>query len=173
MRERDENRDPLTGEPGAHPLGVAGGGTGGALAGAAIGGAVGGPLGAAVGGAIGAVAGGYAGKGAAEVINPTEEAGYWREQYRTRPYYESGREFEYYEPAYRYGWESAARPNYAGRRFEDIEPELGRTWDAYRGRSRAHWPEIRSATRDAYERVHARTAAGVTRAGEERQSRSR
>lgn len=73
-KKHDSNPDPITGEPGAHPVGVAGGSTGGALAGAAIG-AVGGPVGAAVGGAIGAVAGGLAGKGVAESVNPTDATG--------------------------------------------------------------------------------------------------
>ncbi len=39
-------------------------------------GALGGPVGAVVGGAVGAVVGGLAGKGAAEVVNPTEEEAY-------------------------------------------------------------------------------------------------
>src|SRR5512141_1798863 len=116
MKERkeddrhDANRDPITGEPGAHPVGVGGGGIGGAAAGGAIGGAVGGPIGAAIGGVIGAVAGAAAGKGVAEMVNPTEEETYWEREYRNRPYYNSGREYSYYRPAYRYGWESAARP---------------------------------------------------------------
>src|SRR5687767_122437 len=49
-KKRDANPDPITGEPGAHPVGVAGGATGGAVTGAAIG-ALGGPVGSAVGGA--------------------------------------------------------------------------------------------------------------------------
>ena len=85
-RTHDSNPDPITGEPGAHPVGVAGGGTGGAAAGAAIGGAVGGPIGALVGGAVGAVAGGLAGKAAGEAVNPTEEDTYWKYNYKTRPY---------------------------------------------------------------------------------------
>ena len=76
----DSNPDPITGEKGAHPVGVAAGGAGGAAAGAAIGAAVGGPVGAVVGGAVGAVAGGLAGKGAAEVVNPTVEEEYWKKR---------------------------------------------------------------------------------------------
>lgn len=165
-RKHDSNPDPITGEPGAHPVGVAGGGTGGALAGAAIGGAVGGPVGAAVGGAIGAVAGGLAGKGVAESVNPTEEEGYWRENYKTRPYFQSGRDFEHYSPAYRYGWESASRADYHGRRFGDVENDLSRNWTRARGASKAEWNDVRNATRDAFERVQNRTSAGMTRASE-------
>lgn len=65
------NRDPLTGEPGSHPIGTGIGSAGGAAAGAAIGGAVGGPAGALVGGAVGAVAGGATGHAVGEGANPT------------------------------------------------------------------------------------------------------
>ena len=76
--ERDRlNADPITGEPGAHPVGTGLGAVGGAATGATVG-ALGGPVGAVVGGAVGAVVGGLAGKGAAEVVNPTEEEAYWR-----------------------------------------------------------------------------------------------
>jgi len=165
-KTRDSNPDPITGEPGAHPVGVAGGGTGGAMAGAAIGGAVGGPIGAAVGGAIGAVAGGLAGKGAAEAVNPTAEDTYWRENYKTRPYYQSGRDYDFYSPAYKYGYEAASRPDYHGRKFEDVESDLGRNWNQARGTAKSEWNDVRHATRDAFERIHNRTSAGMTRASE-------
>jgi hypothetical protein len=159
--ERDENRDPLTDTPGAHPFGVAGGGAGGAAAGAAIGAAVGGPVGAVVGGAVGAVAGGAAGKGVAEMVNPTEEEEYWKTEYRNRPYYRAEREWEFYQPAYRYGWESAGRPEYRGRTFEEIEPELSERWNLQRRSDAPHpseWTDVRDVSRDAYERVHSRSS---------------
>ena len=61
-RHADEanHPDPITGEAGAHPVGVGVGAVGAGLAGAAIG-AIAGPLGALVGAAIGVVAGGIAG----------------------------------------------------------------------------------------------------------------
>jgi phage tail tape-measure protein len=65
------NPDPLTGAPGAHPVGTGLGAVSGAAAGASIGAAAG-PVGAAVGTVVGAVAGALAGKGAAEAVNPTE-----------------------------------------------------------------------------------------------------
>ena len=164
-KKHDSNPDPITGEPGAHPVGVAGGATGGAVAGAAIG-AVGGPIGSAIGGAIGAVAGGLAGKGVAESVNPTEEDAYWRANHASRPYFRSGSKYDDYSPAYRYGWESASRPEYQGRRFEDIDNDLSRGWDKARGSARSEWSEMKHATRDAFERVQNRTAAGVTRASE-------
>ena len=68
-----ENRDPITKEPGAHPVGVGAGAAGAGAVGTAVGAVVGGPLGAVVGAAVGAVAGGLGGKAAAEAINPTVE----------------------------------------------------------------------------------------------------
>jgi hypothetical protein len=164
-KPHDSNPDPITGEPGAHPVGVAGGATGGAVAGAALG-AIGGPIGAAVGGAIGAVAGGLAGKGAAEAVNPTEEDAYWRANHASRPYFKTGKTYDDYSPAYKYGWESAGRPEYAGRRFEDVENDLSRGWDKVKGKTQNEWAEMKHATRDAFDRTQNRMAPGMTRASE-------
>jgi len=76
--EDELNRDPLTGTPGAHPLGTTAGATSGAVAGGVAGLAVGGPVGGVIGITVGAVAGGLAGKSAAEMVNPTAEEEYWR-----------------------------------------------------------------------------------------------
>jgi phage tail tape-measure protein len=64
------NPDPLTGAPGAHPVGTGLGAVSGAAAGASLGAAAG-PVGAAVGTVVGALAGALAGKGAAEAVHPT------------------------------------------------------------------------------------------------------
>src|SRR5215208_8342154 len=106
--DKDLNRDPITDEPGSHPVGTGVGATGGAVAGAAAG-AVGGPAGVAVGGVVGAVVGGLAGKAAAEAINPTAEEAHWRENYTREPYYQQGRSFDDYAPAYRLGWTGRTR----------------------------------------------------------------
>lgn len=149
----DANRDPLTGEPGSHPVGTGVGATGGAMTGAAIGGAVGGPVGAVVGGVVGAVAGGAAGHAVAEGLDPTVEDAYWRQNYNTRPYYKTGRAYDEYQPAYRYGWESAARPEYKNRKFEDVETDLERGWDKAKGATKEGWRDVREASRDAWYRV--------------------
>ncbi len=149
----DSNPDPITGEKGSHPVGVAAGGTGGAVTGAAIGGAVGGPVGAAVGAAVGAVAGGLAGKGVAEAVNPTVEETYWKGEYKNRPYYRSGSDYDTYQPYYKYGYEAASRPEFRGRKYEDIERQLETEWPGYRGTGRGEFNEFRGATRDAYERA--------------------
>ena len=147
-RGGDANRDPISGAPGAHPVGTGIGAAGGAAAGAAIG-AVGGPVGALVGGAIGAVAGGLAGKGVAEAIDPTVEDAYWRENYHTRPYVTADRGYEYYQPAYRFGWE--ARAQYGNRQWDEVESDLQRHYRETTP-TKLEWNEARSAIRDAWER---------------------
>lgn len=152
----DANRDPLTNEPGAHPVGTGvGAAVGGAAAGAAAG-AFGGPVGAAVGGVAGAVAGGLAGKAAAEAVNPTEEDAYWRESYQREPYYVGGRTYDQYRPAYELGWSSVDR--YEGD-FEAVEPRLADDWRARHSDGLA-WTDARPATRAAWERASTRMGDG-------------
>ena len=108
------NRDPLTKEPGSHPVGTGVGTAGGAAAGAAVGTLAGGPIGAVVGGAIGAVAGAVAGHAVGEAVNPTVENQYWSKNFRSRPYYRAGKEYSDYEPAYRLGWEARRTERFRG-----------------------------------------------------------
>lgn len=145
------NRDPITGEPGAHPVGTGVGAAAAGAAGAAIG-ATAGPIGAVVGAAIGSVVGGLVGKSAAEAVNPTVEADYWRDAYMTRPYAHPDRAYEDYEAAYRTGYEGYARYHQAGRSYEDVEPDLQREYETGRNGSGLGWEDARHATRDAWQR---------------------
>ena len=148
------NRDPITKEPGSHPVGTGLGSAGGAVAGAAAGAVIGGPVGAAVGGVVGAIAGGAGGHAAGEAVNPTVEDAYWNENFKSRPYYQQGRNYLDYRPAYRYGWESAAKPEYRGRKFDEVETELARGWDGVKGTSSLAWHDTKLAAHDAWKRVH-------------------
>jgi hypothetical protein len=148
--EHDENRDPISGAPGAHPVGVGAGAAGGAATGAVVGSAAG-PVGTAAGAVVGGVVGGLAGKSVAEAIDPTAEEEYWRENYSSRPYVREGEDYATYGPAYRYGWESY--PAYSGRGFDDVEPDLRDEWErSGRGRE-LEWGRARGAARDAWDRV--------------------
>ncbi len=144
------NRDPLSGEQGAHPVGVGLGAAGAGAAGAAIG-SVAGPIGTAVGAVIGAVAGGLAGKGVAESVDPTIEDAYWRDNYASRPYAAQGSSYDEIAPAYRYGWES--RSKHAGRSFDEAETDLAQDWTSQPTRSRITWDKAKPAARDAWERI--------------------
>jgi uncharacterized protein (TIGR02284 family) len=155
--DRDLNRDPLTDEPGSHPVGTGVGATGGAVAGAAAG-TVGGPLGMAVGGTVGAVVGGLAGKAAAEAVNPTAEEAHWRENYSREPYYEQGRSFDDYAPAYRLGL--TGRTRYEGD-WDSAEPRLASEWESARGGSSLSWPQAKPASRAAWERIDSRRMSGT------------
>jgi hypothetical protein len=147
----DENRDPITGARGAHPVGTGlGAAAGGAATGAAIG-SVAGPVGTAAGIVAGAVVGGLAGKGIAEKVNPTVEREYWSQNYRNEPYYKEGRRFEDYEGAYRTGYEGYAR--YGDRTWDEAKADLQRDYETNRGTSELTWDEASAATRAAWERL--------------------
>ncbi|NUZ05811.1 hypothetical protein HQN59_08545 [Schlegelella sp. ID0723] len=130
--------------------GVGGGVAGGAAAGAAVGGMTG-PVGAAVGAVVGAVAGALAGKGIAKAVDPVAEDNYWRDNYSSRPYVESGSSYDDYAPAYRHGVN--AYQKYPDRSFDDVESDLGRDWDSNRGSSSLGWERAKHASRDAWTRV--------------------
>ncbi len=149
--ESDLNRDPLTGTPGAHPLGTTAGATSGAVAGAVAGMAVAGPVGSVIGIAVGAVAGGLAGSSAAEAVNPTAEERFWRETYIREPYYVKGRTFEYYAPGFRAGWEGRVRHD--GRTFEHAEADLKVNYDLTKSELDPSWQDVRPAARAAWNRV--------------------
>jgi uncharacterized protein (TIGR02284 family) len=148
--DKNLNLDPITDAPGAHPVGTGlGAAAGGAAAGAAAG-AFGGPAGAVAGAVVGAVAGGLGGKAVAEAINPTAEEAYWREQYTKEPYYQPGRSYDDYAPAYRLGL--YGRTNYTGT-FDDAETDLSVHWDSKKERSTLSWPEAEAASRAAWMRA--------------------
>ena len=150
-KEPDANRDPITGEPGSHPVGTGVGAAGGAATGAAVGGAAGGPVGAVVGGVVGAVAGAAVGHQAGEAINPTVEDAYWKEHYRDRDYVDRARPYSEYQTAYRYGWESRAR--HPGRSYNEVERDLEQGWNEFKGESKLNWAQAKDAARDAWHRV--------------------
>ena len=149
--KRDSNPDPITGEPGAHPIGVGvGAGAGGAAAGAAVG-TVAGPVGTLVGAAVGAVVGGLAGKAAAEAFDPTAEDTYWEANYHKEPYYEKGRSYNDYANAYRTGYEGRTRHNL--RTFEEAEGDLRMDYHRRGDSSSLPWEKSKHAARAAWDRV--------------------
>ena len=153
--ERDLNRDPITDAPGSHPVGTGVGATGGAVAGATVG-VIGGPIGMAVGGVVGAVVGGLAGRAAAEAVNPTVEEAYWRNNYSREPYYESGREFDEYGPAYRLGVTGRTR----SADWNQAETTMASEWETARGGSSLSWPQAKNASRAAWDRVDSTLRTG-------------
>lgn len=146
----EPNRDPITGAPGAHPVGTGVGATGGALAGAAAG-SLAGPVGTVIGLVAGAVVGGLGGKAVAEGVNPTQEDAYWRENYEKESYYTAGRSYDDYGPAYEMGWSGRAQ---RGADFDAVEPAMASEWASTRGgRSSLDWPSARPAVQAAWDRA--------------------
>jgi hypothetical protein len=76
---------------------------------------------------------------------------YWREQFSSRPYAQSGRSYDDYRPAYQYGYDAAHL--HQGRRWEDAESDLERGWEKARGTSHMAWQDVKDAARDAWHRV--------------------
>src|SRR4051812_19347260 len=102
----DLNQDPITGQPGSHPVATGIGTAAAGVAGAAIGTAVGGPIGTVVGTVVGAVAGAIGGHALGEAIDPTAEEAYWREAHARQPYAD-GTTYDEFRDAYRVGYEGA------------------------------------------------------------------
>jgi hypothetical protein len=95
------------------------------------------------------------------ILTWDNEDRHWRERFGSRPYVTADRGYDFYRPAYRYGWESAGR--HQGRTWNDVEPDLERGWTQARGESRSTWDEIKAAVRDAWERVAGGADGGAKR----------
>jgi len=151
---QDSNPDPVTGQPGAHPVGTGVGAAGIGAVSTAVGAVLGGPIGAVVGAVVGSVAGGLVGKGVAEAVNPTVEEEYWRENHRSRSYVEENDAYENYAPAYRTGYEGYNRYAENPKSYEEVEPELEANYKQNYGQTGLGWDKAKHATRDAYIKLY-------------------
>ena len=148
---RDANRDPITGAPGAHPVGVGLGTAAGGMAAGAAAGAVAGPVGAVAGAVVGGVVGGLAGKAAGEALDPTVEDAYWKENYKSESYYDPALTYDDYSPAYRTGYTNRARLGSSS--FDDVEADLQADYERSKGQSKLEWDRARDASRAAWDRL--------------------
>jgi hypothetical protein len=87
------------------------------------------------------------------MLDWTTEEEYWRTNYSNRPYVGQNRDFDYWKPAYRYGYDSAQR--HQGRGWSDVESDLRTGWDKYehRGTARSTWEQVKDAVRDGWDRL--------------------
>lgn len=131
--------------------GEAVGGVGGVLAGAALGSAAG-PIGTVIGGIAGAIGGWWAGRAVAEASETyaNGEDAYYREKYASSPHQLADRSYEAVRPAYQLGHLARLNPDYAGRDFESIEPELIVGWSGPVSSRHGDWPHVREYAREAY-----------------------
>jgi hypothetical protein len=81
----------------------------------------------------------------------TTEETYWRTNFSTRPYAGAGRTFDDFQPAYRYGYDSATK--YRGRKWHEVETDLERGWETAKGKSKSAWRDMKEAVKDAWHRV--------------------
>jgi uncharacterized protein (TIGR02284 family) len=82
---------------------------------------------------------------------PGEEMLYWKETYSSEPYYEQGRLYEDYSPAYELGWLGYHR--YGGD-VDVADRALANDWDMRKGVSDLGWEQARPAARAAWQRAH-------------------
>jgi uncharacterized protein (TIGR02284 family) len=81
---------------------------------------------------------------------PESENEYWRDAYTCEPYFEEGRHFEDYRPAYEIGW--AGCHDYGGE-FDTAECVMATDWTVSKGVSSLSWEQARAASRAAWQRA--------------------
>jgi len=122
------------------------GGVAGAAAGAAVG-SLAGPVGTVIGAIAGAAGGWWSGKAAADAasnIDATDDS-YYRQRFSET----GGRNYDTARPAYHLGHVAGFNPDYEGRSFEEVEPDLRRGWTSA---GTGDWDNVRDYARDAFER---------------------
>jgi hypothetical protein len=94
-----------------------------------------------------------------------QEDAWWRENYGGRPY-ATGRNYEEFRPAYKYGYESGR--HHMGRTWNEVEADLRTGWDRYEGRGGAEsaWEKVKDAVRDAWHRVTGQTDLDASKMSE-------
>ena len=106
--------------------------------------------------------GALAGKAVAEAYSPEAEDAHWRERYTQEPYYQSGRSYDDYGPAYRYGAQSRASLEDD---WDTAATRLESGWEGARGSSSLNWEEARPASRAAWDRMDTRRSQGLASDG--------
>jgi len=153
LQPETSNRDPVSGAPGAHPVGVGlGAAVGGAAAGAALG-TIAGPVGSVAGAVVGGIVGGLSGKAVAETLDPTLQAedDYWRDHYVFESYVDRERPYEEYRYAYRLGYETRVR--YPHLSEDEAMADLHSVYEREANAKALPWAMARYAARAAWHRA--------------------
>ena len=136
-------------EPRSQPVGDAVGGIVGTAAGAGLG-AMAGPLGVLIGAAAGALGGWWAGHTVSDALEQFDDRHHRRiHQTRTEQTRTQDDDYDRVRDLYRFGHLAGGNPDYQGRTFEDVEPELRRAWPHD---SRSRWEDAREYVRRGYDR---------------------
>jgi len=134
-------------------VGEAVGSVSGVVAGAAIGSAVG-PIGTIIGGIAGAVGGWWAGRAVADAAHKftQDDDSFYRERFEQRPGGLADRSYDDVRPAYQLGHIASMNPDYNGRTFDEVEPELQHGWGNDLRARHGDWSAVRPYAEEAYSR---------------------
>src|SRR5687768_11577521 len=148
MRANDEKvlKQAETPEPRPQPVGEAVGALAGAATGASAG-VIGGPIGILIGAAAGALGGWWAGHAVHDSLKHFNDDEYRRRHTQWSPNtgYEEARDF------YRFGHLAGSNPDYEGRRFEEVEPQLRETIQKHDEAVRiGRWDDVRGYVAEGY-----------------------
>lgn len=145
------NADPLTDQPGSHPIETGVGAVvGGVASGLAVGTLTAGPLGAVAGAIVGgAAAGGLAGKGIGELLDPTTEDNWIRDYFNRKDTQPTEDQLAAQRRAFRFGL--AAQARYPGKMFSEVETNLRRGWEE--SGETASWSNVADAVRAGFDRT--------------------
>lgn len=134
-------------------VGEAVGGVSGGVAGAAIGSAAG-PIGTIIGGIAGAVGGWWAGRAVADAAHQftTDDDTFYRESFEKRSDRIADRRYDDVRPAYQLGHIASLNPDYSGRTFDEIEPDLQKGWGNDLRSRHGDWTTVRPYAEEAYSR---------------------
>ena len=132
-------------------------------AGAAIG-SLAGPVGTVIGALAGTVGGWWAGKEVGDAVTRTtdDDDKFYRTHYESTAGTSAKRSYDDVRPAYALGHLAAHNPDYQGRDFADVEPDLQRGWSDELRAKHGDWSEVRGYAGDAY----VRGRSGQTTAGD-------
>jgi len=86
------------------------------------------------------------------------EDAYWRENFRERSYIGADDVYDDFGPAYVYGVQSFRHYEGDGRHFDEVESDLSRDWEKFKGKSRLSWERAKAAVRDAWNRLSSELA---------------
>ena len=117
-------------------------------------GATAGPVGLVIGAIAGAVGGWMAGHGVAEALTSKDHEAF-RAHYDASPDRLADRTYDQVTPAYVVGHLAGRNPDWAGRSFEEIEPDLRRAWNDDVARKHGQWSAVRGYARAAFDRARA------------------
>lgn len=134
-------------------VGEAAGGVTGVLTGAAIG-SLGGPVGTVIGGIAGAIGGWWTGRAiseAAESLTEDDET-HFRSHYQSSSTRSADRTYDHVRPAYHLGHIASRNPEYTGRTWGEVEPQLQRGWSDDVSRKHGSWDSMRGFAQEGYTR---------------------